>query len=193
MAPKDLGLFERRSPDIAVELILAEGSSGWPALFARFLRPRITVVMRLSCHSRAMQLKVGIWSALVVVVFSAVLAAASSLLRAVHVHWAAWPIALAGAVVTALAGLAKPLTGVVTQRWADRARSSLDQRDRVRSLEQAVGGRDKGLPLAGEVVDRTLLGIHPSIPLPPGADTSLAADLPLYIRRDLDDDLRQAG
>jgi hypothetical protein len=101
----------------------------------------------------------------------------------------AWPLALAGALVTALAGLTKPVTVAVTQWWADRARSDLEQRDRARNLEQAVGGRERGLPLAGEVTDRALLGIHPSIPLPPGADRPLAPDLPLYIPRDLDGDL----
>jgi hypothetical protein len=118
------------------------------------------------------------------------LAATPSVLKAAHLHWPTWPVALAGAVVTALAGLAKPVTSVVTQRWADYTRSRLAQRDRAHELEQAVGGREKGLPLAGEVTDRALLGIHPSIPLPPGADPSLAADLPLYIPRDLDADLR---
>ena len=53
-----------------------------------------------------------------------------------------------------------------------------------------MGGRYKGLPSAGEITDRALLGIHPSIPLPLGADASLSPDLPLYIPRDLDADLR---
>lgn len=57
-------------------------------------------------------------------------------------------------------------------------------------MERAVGGREKGLPKAGEISDRALLGIHPSIPLPAGADLSLPPDLPLYVPRDLDADLR---
>jgi len=40
-----------------------------------------------------------------------------------------------------------------------------------------------------EIVDRALLGIHPSIPLPSDADSSLAPDLPLYVPRDVDADL----
>ena len=137
-----------------------------------------------------MRLKLGIWSALTVVVFAALLAAAPAVLKAGHVHWPAWTVALAGAIVTALAGLAKPVVDAVTQRWADRTGRSLDRRDRARELEHAVGGRGKGLPLAGQITDRALLGIHPSIPLPAGAGASLAPDLPLYIRRDLDRDLR---
>src|ERR1700733_5984998 len=135
-----------------------------------------------------MGLRFSIWSVLALGVFGALLAAAPSMLKTAHLHWATWPIALAGAVVTALAGFAKPGTGVVTQRWADRTRSGLAQRDRAHELEQEVGGSDKGLPLAGQITNRMLLGIHPSIPLPPGADASLDADLPLYIPRDLDAD-----
>ena len=126
-----------------------------------------------------MRLKLGIWAALTLVVFAAVLAAAPAVLKSAHVHWPAWPVALAGAAVTALAGLAKPVTDAVMQRWADRAGRSLDRRDHARELERAVGGRDKGLPSAGEITDRALLGIHPSIPLPPGAGPSLSPDLPL--------------
>ena len=137
-----------------------------------------------------MRLKLGIWTALAVVVFAALLAAAPAVLKPAHVHWPVWPVALAGAVVTALLGLAKPVADAVTQRWADRAKRDLERQDRARELERAVGGRDKGLPSAGEITDRALLGIHPSIPLPPGADTSLSPDLPLYIPRDLDADLR---
>lgn len=112
-----------------------------------------------------MRLKLGIWSAVVLVVFAALLAAAPAVLKSAHVHWPAWPIALAGAVVTALVGLAKPATDAVTQRWADQAKRDLERQDHARELERAVGGREKGLPSAGEITDRALLGIHPSIPL----------------------------
>jgi len=133
-----------------------------------------------------MGLRLGIWSALVVVVFAALLAAVPSALKAAHSDWPTWPIALAGAALAAVAGLAKPIAGVVTQRWAGIVGKGLTDRDRVRELEKAAGG----LRLAGTVTDRALLGIHPAIPLPPGADESLATDLPLYIPRDVDADLR---
>ena len=137
-----------------------------------------------------MRFRLGIWSALAVVAFAALLATAPAVLKAANVHWPAWPIALAGAVVTALLGLAKPVADAVTQRWADRTKRHLERRDRARELEHAVGGREKGLPTAREITDRALLGIHPSIPLPPDANVSLSPDLPLYIPRDLDSDLR---
>jgi TPR repeat protein len=137
-----------------------------------------------------MRLKLGIWSAFVVVVFAAVLAAAPAVLKSAHLHWPAWPIALAAGIVTVLAGVAKPVYDTVTEKWADRTKRELERQDRVRELEHVVGGRAKGLPTAGEITDRALLGIHPSIPLPSGADPSLSPDLPLYIPRDVDADLR---
>lgn len=54
---------------------------------------------------------------------------------------------------------------------------------------RAAGGRARGLRSARQITDRALLGIHPSIPLPAGADPSLSPDLPLYVRRDVDADL----
>src|SRR5215470_12195597 len=130
-----------------------------------------------------MRLRLGVWSALAVVVFAALLAAAPAVLKSAHVHWPAWPIALAAAIVTALVGLAKPVTDALTQRWAERTKRDLERQDRAHELEHAVGGREKGLPSAGEITDRALLGIHPSIPLPPDADPTLSPDLPLYIPR----------
>jgi TPR repeat protein len=137
-----------------------------------------------------MRRRLGIWAAMTVVVFAAVLTAAPTVLQSAHVRWPAWPIALAGAVLTALVALAKPAVDAVAQRFGDRAAHDLDRQDRARELEHAVGGRRKGLPSAGEITNRALLGMHPSIPLPVGADASLSPDLPLYIPRDLDADLR---
>ncbi len=137
-----------------------------------------------------MRLKVGIWLVIAAVVFAAVLASAPTLLRSAHLHWPAWPIALVGAIVTAVAGLTKPVADVITRGWAQQARGYLDRKVQARELERTVGGRDKGLPLAGGITDRALLGIHPAIPLPAGGDGSLTPDYPLYIPRDLDADLR---
>jgi TPR repeat protein len=133
--------------------------------------------------------KLGIWSALAAGIFAALLAATPAALRVAHLHWPAWPLALVGAILTWLAGITRPVTNALTQIWAERARRGLDQQDRARELERAVGGRDRGLPTAGEIVGRALLGIHPSIPLPSDADSSLAPDLPLYVPRDVDADL----
>jgi TPR repeat protein len=110
-----------------------------------------------------------------------------------------WPSAwfITGAVLAAL-GVVCAIWSLILYLARKQARSSRvtrdlarqDRKDRARELEQAVGGQDKGLPTAAQVTDRALLGIHPSIPLPSSADASLSPDMPLYIRRDIDADLR---
>ena len=136
-------------------------------------------------------MKLGIWSVLAVMVFAVLLTGAPAVLRAAHLHYASWPLALAGAFVTAVAGLVKPVADAVMKTSADRSSHYLENKDYTRLLEHQVSGRDRGLPTADKVTNRGLLGIHPSIPLPAGADASLNRDLPLYIPRDLDNELQR--
>jgi TPR repeat protein len=46
------------------------------------------------------------------------------------------------------------------------------------------------LPRADAEIDRALLGIHAALPLPPGPSTGLSPQLPTYVPRDLDEELR---
>ncbi|WP_261555524.1 DUF4365 domain-containing protein [Frankia tisae] len=48
------------------------------------------------------------------------------------------------------------------------------------------------LPRVANVTDRALLGMHPAIALPPGADARLSTDLPTYVARDVDPEVRAA-
>jgi hypothetical protein len=48
------------------------------------------------------------------------------------------------------------------------------------------------LPRVDAFTDPALLGIHASLPLPSGAATGLSAQLPTYVPRDLDEELRGA-
>jgi Flp pilus assembly protein TadD len=137
-----------------------------------------------------MRLKIGIWAIAALALFGALLEAAPPALKAAHLHWPAWPLALGAAIIAALSGLARPVTAVITQSWAKRTRRQIQRQGKARQIERDVGGRNKGLPQAGQITDRALLGIHPSIPLPADADASLPPDLPLYIPRDIDADLR---
>lgn len=54
-------------------------------------------------HAIGMRLKLGIWSALAVGIFAALLTVVPVVLKAAHLHWPAWPLAVSGAVVTWLA------------------------------------------------------------------------------------------
>ncbi len=55
-----------------------------------------------------------------------------------------------------------------------------------------IVGSGEELPRVVDVTDRALLGLHPAIALPPGTDAQLSADLPTYVARDVDPEVRQA-
>jgi hypothetical protein len=55
-----------------------------------------------------------------------------------------------------------------------------------------IVGSGGGLPRVVDVTDRALLGLHPAIALPPGTDARLSADLPTYVARDVDPEVREA-
>jgi len=83
------------------------------------------------------------------------------------------------------------------ERWVQQQLGAVDPV----SGEAASGGGDfvewflrtgDNLPRADAELDRALLGIHPALPLPPGPDAGLSPQLPAYVPRDLDDELRRA-
>ncbi|MFD6564276.1 tetratricopeptide repeat protein, partial [Micromonospora profundi] len=83
-----------------------------------------------------------------------------------------------------LAGLASLLIATVTARSAAKS-----------SAPPASGGpvpRVTAMPLVRDVSARQALGIHPAIPLEVTADDWLSAELPLYVPRDRDVDVRTA-
>ena len=132
-----------------------------------------------------MRLRWGIWATVALAASGALLTAVPAAFKSAQIHLPLLPFLLAGAVLVAVATATKPVTDVFSKAWANRTQRRIDQQERVRQIERDAGG----LLLAGHITDRALLGIHPSIPLPAGADLSLSPDLPLYIRRDIDEDL----
>ena len=134
--------------------------------------------------------KLSRWAAASVVAFAVVLAAAPPALRATHLHWPAWLVALILASIVALGGVVKPLVDACTQAWAKHLTAEIELGQRRRTLIAEIQGDGKNLRRVSEMTDRALLGIHPAIPLPHTADRTLSAELPLYIPRDIDADLR---
>lgn len=82
-------------------------------------------------------------------------------------------------------------------------------RSRLGSIDPVTGTADRGAQAGGDFIewfitqaerwpvvdfpiDRALLGIHAALPLPPGSPESLSAQLPEYVGRDLDAELREA-
>ncbi|MBM9507836.1 tetratricopeptide repeat protein [Actinacidiphila acididurans] len=115
----------------------------------------------------------------------AVFSAVPGVVKVVHVPGPSWvaPAVLAAAAV--LLAAVKPLYAVVSESTVARAKDSLEQDTRVHRAWQ-------GLPTPRTVAetDPALLGIHPSIPLPADAPQSLSPDLPEYVERDVDANLR---
>lgn len=130
------------------------------------------------------------WVAAGVIAFAIVLAGAPPALRAMHLHWPAWLVAFILASIVALGGVVKPLADACTQAWAKHLTAEIELAQRRRTLIAEVQGDGKNLRRVSEMTDRALLGIHPAIPLPQTTDGSLSAELPLYIPRDIDADLR---
>lgn len=141
-------------------------------------------------HARRVRRRIRTSVLLFTAVFALLLVGLPSVLPTLEGRWPAWVIAVVGGAVAMLTAAAKPFADAVAQRWTSRTQRHLDQVDRARALEHEVSGRAGGLPRVRDVTDRALLGIHPAIPLPAGADNSLALGLPLYVPRDIDADLR---
>jgi len=83
------------------------------------------------------------------------------------------------------------------ERWVQQQLGAVDPV----SGEPVAGGGDfvewflrsgDDLPHADAGIDRALLGIHAALPLPPGSRAGLSAQLPTYVLRDLDEELRGA-
>ncbi|SEG68009.1 hypothetical protein SAMN05216223_10851 [Actinacidiphila yanglinensis] len=129
------------------------------------------------------------WAVVGLVSATAVLTAVPEVVRAVHLPGLRWiaPVVLAGAAA-ALAGV-KPLYKTFSDSAADRTKMRLDRDARAAQARGQLPLRDGRIPLVNEV-DPALLDIHPSIPLPVDAPQDLQPDLPEYVTRDIDADLR---
>jgi TPR repeat protein len=119
-----------------------------------------------------------------------ILAMGTALLSARVVHWPVWAIAAAAAGVTALAGIVKPAVDALMKARVDRLTDDgANQRKLGDALAKATGSR-AGLPLIGDVRSRSVLGVHPAIPLPADADPALSNELPTYVPRDIDSNIQ---
>lgn len=102
-----------------------------------------------------------------------------------------------------------PATWTVSRLEAMKRAHEEWVRSRLGSIDPVTGTADRGAraggdfiewfiteaerwPVVDSPVDRALLGIHAALPLPPGPPESLSAQLPEYVRRDLDAEFREA-
>jgi Flp pilus assembly protein TadD len=121
----------------------------------------------------------------------AVLTALPGVLRAVHVPGPKWLVPTVLALTAAVVAFLKPTVVVFSQRLAGRARARSEEGERAEAALAALPGRGGRPPLVREVTSRAVLGIHEAIPLPAGAAAEgLSQELPEYVARDIDADLR---
>ncbi|MEW1926461.1 tetratricopeptide repeat protein [Streptomyces sp. NPDC088360] len=110
-----------------------------------------------------------------------------------ELSWPKWLVAGLVAVSGVLVAIWTPMVnawvGAMANRTSRAAESAAQAQD---ALERMPGGGK--VPLAEEVTDRAQLGIHEALPLPVGAaeKLGLSPELPSYVPRDVDADLRTA-
>jgi hypothetical protein len=131
------------------------------------------------------------WLMAALVVFVVVAEVGPAFLEAARLSWS--PLVVAG-VVAALTGavsVVKPIADAYAQAWARWPVRWVERAQRRKELVEAVTG-GRGFPRIRDIRDhdRSLLGIHPAIPLPADADPSLSVELPTYVLRDIDTGLR---
>ena len=121
--------------------------------------------------------------ALAVFVFAALFAAVSAGFKAEHLHWPAWLTASVGAALALAAGLSKKPLETLSGWLARPLERSQHRNDALASI-MGYGVRVK------QVTSRLALNIHPAIPLPDGADSTLSNEFPEYVPRDVDPGVR---
>lgn len=123
------------------------------------------------------------WQIASVVAAGMCLLATAALFAADRVHGPTWVKIGAGVIVGVLAMLGKRAMEALGFRWA-AAVEQLNRRSVTRGelLRQA--------PLVVDAGHQLALSIHPAIPLPETADSDLSGNLPEYIERRIDADIR---
>jgi TPR repeat protein len=124
------------------------------------------------------------------IVLVVLLASGAAALSAGGVHWPAWVIAAVAAAVTAVASVIKPIVDALTKARVDRIESDGASEKRLSDVLESATGSRSGLPLLKDIRARSILGVHPAIPLPVDADQSLSSEFPTYVPRDSDAGIR---
>uniref|UniRef100_UPI0028D390CC tetratricopeptide repeat protein n=1 Tax=Streptomyces winkii TaxID=3051178 RepID=UPI0028D390CC len=109
------------------------------------------------------------------------------------VPWPKWLIAALLAAAGVLAGVWTPLVKAVGEALAAPTRRNAQRRAQAEVARRRLPA-SKGKPPLVQEVDPALLGIHEAISLPAGTAVKhdLSPDLPRYVTRDIDSDLRKA-
>ncbi|MGW0794017.1 tetratricopeptide repeat protein [Streptomyces sp. NPDC002692] len=123
-----------------------------------------------------------------------VLTAAPAGVKAGELPWPKWLVAGAVAAAGVLVAVWTPLVKARTDALAARTTRKAEREAQAEAALGRLPALKKKTLLVRDMNDRALLGIHEAIPLPKGSnsDTTLSTELPTYVPRDIDADLRAA-
>ncbi|WP_150494255.1 tetratricopeptide repeat protein [Streptomyces kanamyceticus] len=108
-----------------------------------------------------------------------------------ELSWPKWLVASLVAASGVLVALWTPTLNAWATAMANRTIRSAESAAQAKDALERMPGEGKIL-LSEEIADRAQLGIHEALPLPEGAaeELGLSPDLPSYVPRDIDADLR---
>ena len=131
------------------------------------------------------------WVVSGLVVIVAALTAVPAVVKSAHLGGPGWLVPVATVVAGVLLTVWKPILTARSDALTARTRIKAEREMRAASAVQALPTRRGRVPRVEKVTDRAVLNIHEAIPLPAGAGAEgLSADLPEYVTRDVDADLR---
>ncbi|MGW1268321.1 SEL1-like repeat protein [Streptomyces sp. NPDC002491] len=121
-----------------------------------------------------------------------VLTATPAGLKAGELSWPKWLVAGLVAVGGVLLAVWTPLVKARTDALVARVTRATERDAQAEGALSRLPALKGKIPLVKEVTDRTLLDIHEAIPLPTDSldNPGLSAELPTYVARDIDAELR---
>ena len=118
------------------------------------------------------------------------LTAVPPVVKSAHVGGPAWLLPVVTVAAGVLLTLWKPLLAAFSDTLTARMKSTVEREARNAAVLRRLPG-SRGKPQrVEEAADRGRLNIHQAIPLPGGAGEGLSEELPQYVTRDIDADLR---
>lgn len=124
----------------------------------------------------------------------AVLTAAPAGVKAGELPWPKWLVAGVVAAGGVLVAVWTPLVKARTDALAARTTRATERDAQAEQAFNRLPTRKGKVLLVQDVTDSALLGVHEAIPLPASSTSEhgLSAELPTYVLRDIDADLRTA-
>ncbi|MFI6409764.1 tetratricopeptide repeat protein [Streptomyces sp. NPDC050548] len=123
-----------------------------------------------------------------------VLTAGPAGVKAGELSWPKWLVAGLVAAGGVLVAVWTPIVKARTDALAARTTRAVERETQAEGALSRLPTLKGKVPVVEDVIDRGLIGIHEAIPLPTdtAVDQGLSVELPTYVPRDIDADLRTA-